>query len=77
MPSPRSFTNQDVSLRTRGHIVSDVVAVVAVAVVFWLFVELSQGLAEPLDQVSAPAEVSTDPVNLPYYAALRKSPPIR
>jgi len=69
MPSPRSFTNQDVSLRTRGHIVSDVVAVVAVAVVFWLFVELSQGLAEPLDQVSAPAEVSTDPVNLPYYAA--------
>ncbi len=69
MASLRPFTSQDASLRTRSHFLADALVLVAVAVIFWLLIRLSYGITEPFDQVSAPSTVSTDPANLPYYAA--------
>nr|BFF06175.1 hypothetical protein GCM10023233_11440 [Brevibacterium otitidis] len=36
---------------------------------FWLVIHLSHGITAPFDQVTAPSTASTDPANLPYYAA--------
>lgn len=71
MASLRSttFTTQNASLRGRSHVAADIVVLAAVAVIFWLIVQLSQGVTAPFDAVSAPSTVSTDPENLPYYAA--------
>lgn len=65
----RPFTGQDASLRGRSHLGADVLVLLAVAVIFWLIVRLSHGITEPFDRVTAPSTVSTDPANLPYYAA--------
>lgn len=69
MASPRPFTNQGAALRNRSHITADLVVLAGLMVIFWLLIEISHGIAEPFDLVTAPAEVSTDPANLPYYAA--------
>ena len=66
---PLTFTNQDATLRTRSHFAADVVVLVAVAVLFWLLIDLSQGISAPFNRASAPSTVSTDPWDLPYYAA--------
>ncbi len=66
---PLTFTSQDASLRARSHLAADAIVLIAVAVIFWLLVALSHGITEPFDRVSAPSTVSTDPANLPYYAA--------
>lgn len=64
-----TFTGQDASLRSRSHFAADATVLVAVAVIFWLLIQLSHGITEPFNRVSAPSTVSTDPANLPYYAA--------
>ncbi|MBN9155708.1 ABC transporter permease subunit [Microbacterium sp.] len=64
-----TFTSQDASLRSRSHFAADAIVLVAVAVILWLLIELSHGITEPFNRVSAPSTVSTDPANLPYYAA--------
>ena len=71
MASLRSFTftGHDAVLRGRSHVAADAIVLLAVAVVFWLLIRLSHGITEPFNQVSAPSTVSTDPANLPYYAA--------
>lgn len=69
MALPRPFASQDASLRSRGHFGADVIVLAGVAVIFWLLIQLSHGITEPFDQVLAPSTVSTDPSNLPYYAA--------
>ncbi len=66
---PGTFTNHDASLRARSHFAADAIVLVAVAVIFWLLIQLSHGISEPFNRVSAPSTVSTDPANLPYYAA--------
>ncbi|GAB2991731.1 ABC transporter permease [Actinotalea caeni] len=69
MATPRPFTSQGSSLRARSHIAADAVVLLGVAVLFWLVIQLSHGITAPFDQVTAPSTVSTDPANLPYYAA--------
>ena len=46
-----------------------VVLLVGVAVVFWLLIDLSHGISAPFNRATAPSTVSTDPWNLPYFAA--------
>jgi NitT/TauT family transport system permease protein len=65
----RPFIGQDAPLRSRTHLVADAVVLVAVAVLFWLLLRLAHGVDAPFNRVSAPSSVSTDPANLPYYAA--------
>jgi NitT/TauT family transport system permease protein len=65
----RPFTGHAGVLRSKTHLAADAVVLVAVAVLFWLLVRLAHGVDAPFDRVSAPSSVSTDPVDLPYYAA--------
>ncbi|CAM4520277.1 ABC transporter permease subunit [Nocardia ninae] len=48
---------------------ADVVVFVGAAVLIWLVVRVSASANVPFDQAAAPATVSTDPGQLPYYAA--------
>ncbi|MFC9439704.1 ABC transporter permease [Nocardia sp. NPDC057030] len=48
---------------------ADVVVFVGAAVLIWLVVRVSASANVPFDQADAPATVSTDPDQLPYYAA--------
>ncbi|WP_107656504.1 ABC transporter permease [Nocardia suismassiliense] len=48
---------------------ADVVVFVGAAVLIWLVVRVSASANVPFDQAAAPATVSTDPWQLPYYAA--------
>lgn len=69
----RPFVGQGAPLRSRSRVPSrvlaDVVVLAAVAVLFWLMVRLSPGLTAPFNPEQAASSVSTDPANLPYYAA--------
>jgi NitT/TauT family transport system permease protein len=55
--------------RARSRYAADFVVLAAMAVLFWLLVRLAHGVNAPFNRVSAPSTVSTDPANLPYYAA--------
>ena len=66
---PFTFTSQSATLRTRSHVVADGIVLAAVAVLFWLLIVLSADINAPFDQGTAPSTVSTDPSNLPFYAA--------
>lgn len=66
---PLTFTSNDATLRTRSHVAADAVVLVAVAVLFWLLISVSHGIGAPFSRTSAPSTVSTDPRNLPYFAA--------
>lgn len=55
--------------RARGRVVADGLVLAGMAVLFWLLIKLSHGVNAPFNRVSAPSSVSTDPANLPYYAA--------
>lgn len=63
-----AFTGQDASLRSGTHFIADVIVLVSVAVIFWLFITLSHGVSRPFNRVAAPSTVPTDPARLPYYA---------
>jgi len=65
----RPFSGQEAPLRSRTHLAADVIVVVAVAVLFWVLIRLFHGVAAPFNSASAPSSVSTDPADLPYYAA--------
>lgn len=65
----RPFVGHDATLRSRSNLAADAVVLVAVAVLFWLLLRLSHGISAPFNRVSAPSTVSTNPANLPYYAA--------
>ncbi|UQB13759.1 ABC transporter permease [Clavibacter nebraskensis] len=71
MPSsrPLTFTSQAAPLRSRSRLAVDATVLVAVAVVFWILIVLSHGVGAPFDRASAPSSVSTDPAQLPYFAA--------
>ena len=55
--------------RGRSRYLADAVVLAGMAVLFWLLVRLAGGVNAPFNRVSAPSSVSTDPANLPYYAA--------
>ncbi|MEB4613638.1 ABC transporter permease [Leucobacter sp. M11] len=63
-----TFSGYDAALRARNRRLADIVVLLAVAVLFWLLIELGQGVAAPYDPEQAPAIVSTDPGELPGYA---------
>lgn len=65
----RPFNGREAVLRSRAHLLADAVVLVAVAVLFWGLVRLFHGVNAPFDRVSAPSSVSTNPANLPYFAA--------
>ena len=65
----RPYDAHEGTLRSRTRWIADAVVMVAVAVLFWLILRLGQGIGAPFDRVHAASSVSTDPRNLPYYAA--------
>ncbi len=65
----RPFTRENSPLLSRTRVVADIVILMAVVVTFYLLIALSQGILAPFSQNNAPSTVSTDPANLPYYAA--------
>jgi NitT/TauT family transport system permease protein len=64
----RSFPSRGVLSRPKQR-GADLLVLVGGAVLLWLIVRLSHGLTAPFDQTTAPSTVSTDPAELPYYAA--------
>lgn len=67
-PRTGPFSGYDAALRARNQRLADIVVLAGVAVLFWLLVELGQGVVAPFDPDLAPATVSTDPAQLPAYA---------
>jgi NitT/TauT family transport system permease protein len=55
--------------RARGRYAADALVLAGMAVLFFLLVRLAHGVNAPFNRVAAPSSVSTDPINLPYYAA--------
>jgi NitT/TauT family transport system permease protein len=64
----RSYPSRDALDRPRSRGV-DVVVFLAAALLLGIIVRVSSGIDVPFDEASAPEAVSTDPANLPYYAA--------
>ncbi|UMO99947.1 ABC transporter permease subunit [Amycolatopsis sp. EV170708-02-1] len=64
----RTFPTRGVVDRPRRG-AADVVVFLGAAVLLWLLVTLAHGMTVPWDEVTAPSTVSTDPAELPYYAA--------
>ncbi len=58
-----------VAARPARNWAADVAVFVGAAVVLWLVVRVGRGTAVPWTVPSAPSSVSTDPSQLPYYAA--------
>ncbi|QLY28526.1 ABC transporter permease subunit [Nocardia huaxiensis] len=48
---------------------ADVAVFLGAAVLIWIVVRVSAGMNVPFDQSAAPSSISTDPAELPYYAA--------
>lgn len=67
--SPRPYTSQAAALRPRSHFVADILLLLSVFAIIGLLAALLPGVNAPLDVSDAPSVVSTDPINLPYYAA--------
>lgn len=64
-----TFTSQGASLQPRRHPAVDAVVLASVAVTFWLILVLSHAIDAPFNRSTAPSTVSTDPSQLPYFAA--------
>jgi NitT/TauT family transport system permease protein len=64
----RSFPSRGVLSRPRQG-VADLVVLLGAAALLWAVVRVSHGVTVPFDQTTAPSTVSTDPAELPYYAA--------
>lgn len=64
----RVFPSREALSRPRQSAV-DIAVLVGAAALLWALVQLSQGLDVPFDQATAPSRISTDPAELPYYAA--------
>src|SRR5882762_4561098 len=64
----RSFPSRGALSRPRQSIV-DAAVLFGAAVLLWALVELSHGLTVPFNPAAGPSSVSTDPAELPYYAA--------
>ena len=69
MTSMRSHPAQGALIRPGRNWVADAVVFVGAAALLWLVVRLVSGANVPWTVEHAPSTVSTDPANLPYYAA--------
>lgn len=66
----RPFAGQtSVVVRSRTRLAADAVVLVAFAVLLFLLIRLAAGLGAPFNPENAASSVSTDPADLPYYAA--------
>ncbi|WP_067574628.1 ABC transporter permease [Nocardia acidivorans] len=48
---------------------ADIAVFAGAAILIWMVVRLSAGMNVPFDHTDAPSSISTDPAELPYYAA--------
>jgi NitT/TauT family transport system permease protein len=64
----RSYPSRDALDRPSSRAI-DIVVFLAAAVLLGVIARVSSGIDVPFDQTSAPSTVSTDPTQLPYYAA--------
>ncbi|MFE2996653.1 hypothetical protein ACFXG4_16735 [Nocardia sp. NPDC059246] len=64
----RSYPSRGVLDRPRSRW-ADAAVFAAAAILIWLIVQVSAGMRVPFNESTAPATVSTDPGELPYYAA--------
>ncbi|KAA2252702.1 ABC transporter permease subunit [Solihabitans fulvus] len=64
----RSFPSAEALRRPRQSLV-DVAVVAGAATLLWGLVQLSRGVTAPFDSAAPAAAISTDPADLPYYAA--------
>src|ERR1700742_1980460 len=69
MTSMRTFPAQGALVRPARNWVADAVVFVGAATLLWLVVRLASSANVPWTVEHAPSTVSTDPANLPYYAA--------
>lgn len=67
--STHTFPSPGVLARPARSIPADVVVFVGSAALLWLIVHVASGAATPWTMEHAAPAVSTDPANLPYYAA--------
>ncbi|MBS1906804.1 MAG: ABC transporter permease subunit [Actinobacteria bacterium] len=58
-----------VGARSRTRLAADAVVLVGFAVLLFLLIRLAEGVGAPFNPANAASSVSTDPANLPYYAA--------
>ncbi|MFI6865874.1 ABC transporter permease [Nocardia sp. NPDC050406] len=68
MTTVGSFPTRGALARPRSRW-ADVAVFLAAAVLIWVVVRVSQGMAVPFDESQSQAAISTDPAQLPYYAA--------
>jgi NitT/TauT family transport system permease protein len=68
MPVLRTYPSREALARRKSG-VADLVVFAGGVVLLWLLIRLSHGVSVPWTPATAPATVSTDPAELPYYAA--------
>ncbi|MGO9222496.1 ABC transporter permease subunit, partial [Mycobacterium sp.] len=64
-----TYPTRGVAARPARNWAADVAVFVGAAVLLWLLVRVGRGAAVPWTVPNAPSSVSTDPSQLPYYAA--------
>ncbi|QUQ65839.1 ABC transporter permease [Kutzneria sp. CA-103260] len=64
----RTFPSREALARPRQGLI-DLAVLIGAAALVWIVVRLWHGVTVPFDQATAPSTVSTDPAELPYYAA--------
>ncbi|MFI9383182.1 ABC transporter permease [Kutzneria sp. NPDC052558] len=64
----RTFPSREALARPRQGLI-DLAVLIGAAALVWTVVRLWHGVTVPFDQATAPSTVSTDPSELPYYAA--------
>ncbi|MDR3654955.1 MAG: sulfonate ABC transporter permease, partial [Mycobacterium sp.] len=64
-----TYPTRGVAARPGRNWAADVAVFVGAAVLLWLLVRVGRGAAVPWTVPNAPSSVSTDPSQLPYYAA--------
>jgi NitT/TauT family transport system permease protein len=69
MTSMRTFTVQGALVRSSRNWAADAIVFVGAAALLWLVVRLVSSANVPWTVEHAPSTLSTDPANLPYYAA--------
>ncbi|WP_019970100.1 ABC transporter permease subunit [Mycobacterium sp. 141] len=69
MSAPGTFPTRGALVRPTRGVAADVVVFLAAAALLWLIVRVAHGTTVAWTPQTAPARVSTDPAELPYYAA--------
>jgi NitT/TauT family transport system permease protein len=64
----RTFPTRGVLARPSRNVAADMVVFLGAAALLWLIVRMAHGVTVPWTPETAPAQVSADPRELPYYA---------